>query len=240
MNAALSWVYNIHMESLSDDLKKGKLHHAYLIEGDKNAPLKLLDFFQNEMGFQTRGNPDFWHSHFGTFGIEEGRMLKEMQLRKAAAGERKIFVVSFDFITKEAQNSLLKVIEEPTANTHFFFFTPTSESLLATLQSRMVIIRAENLPKRDRSLAKKFISAPIPERLSMLHAITEAKDKSGALSFLDLLELELRENISRRFSNSAEIFIFEQIIQCRKYLYDRAPSVKMLIEHLSIIVPIVK
>ena len=95
------------------------LHHAYLLEGIAESILKELhEFLEEGLSFHIKGNPDFWHGAFDTFGIDDGRALKEMQSRRPV-GERKIFIVQANFFTREAQNALLKVFEEPTPNTHF-------------------------------------------------------------------------------------------------------------------------
>ena len=45
--------------------------------------------------------------------------------------------------TKEAQNSLLKVLEEPPRNIEFIIISPTKSNLLPTVRSRLPIIKGE-------------------------------------------------------------------------------------------------
>ncbi len=98
-------------------------HHAYIIEGNGPEVMPaLLSFLENEHGVVTRGNPDVWCKEFDSFLIDDGHALKEMQTRKGIDGERKFFIFSFSYITEEAQNTLLKILEEPTEGTHFFIW----------------------------------------------------------------------------------------------------------------------
>ena len=210
------------------------LYHAYFIEGEKTAVLpELYKFFEKQLGFATRGNPDFWSGEYDALGIDEGRWLKESQLKKAC-GERKVFVISVNSITREAQNSLLKVFEEPTPNTHFFIISNSAEFLLPTLKSRLIILSRQK-QDADESVFENFLSKKFNDRIKFLAGIIEDKSKSGAISFLNSLEFALKSKLEINKNNS---HIFEEIIKCRNYLGDRSPSVKLILEHISLLVPV--
>src|SRR3989344_6076027 len=96
-------------------------HHAYAIEGGEKTREKLFETLENEWGIATKGNPDFLYQKFATMSISEARVFKEAAGTKAFSnGGKKIFVIEADSINMPAQNSLLKMFEEPTENTHFF------------------------------------------------------------------------------------------------------------------------
>lgn len=226
------------MEFLRHAYTKGDLHHAYLIEGRSEAVVPaLIDFFETEAKIKTSGNPDFWHGTFETIGIEEGRHIKERQSFTAFSEGIKIFVISAQSITHEAQNALLKVFEEPTPRTHFFLILPSVESLLPTFFSRLLhhVHQSEGL-EADR-LAKKFLPLSPAERIALLSFIIEDKNKALALSFLTSLEKVLRS--SKKNILPEDVAVFDEIITCRSYLQDRSPSVKIILEYLSLIVPLV-
>ncbi len=232
------------MKSLIDTYKKTRtLHHACLLEGDKeNIFTELRDFLENEMNFPVKGNPDFWYGEFDTFGIDDGRGIKELQTRKAVMHERKIFIISANFFTTEAQNSLLKVFEEPTEGTHFFIITQNADTLLPTLRSRMFILPKTALGNcQGRSLeylvdTKEFLKSSKARRLELLKSIIEEKNKSTAISFLNNLEEVLYKKFQGRSLELVSVSL-EEIIRCKKYLNGRSSSVKMLLEHLALVVP---
>ncbi len=218
------------------------LHHAYVIEGERERALKdVFEFLKEKIQFERHGNPDFWHASFDTFGIDEGRDLKEMQLKKSfTENGKKVFVISLNFITREAQNSLLKVFEEPTEGTHFFLIVPSAEIFLPTVRSRVAMLSFDDASgaTTDNSFVKKFMSASPVERLSLLSEIIEEKDKSRAIDFLNELERELYSVWGKKL-DAEKSEIFKQIISCKSYLGDRAPSVKMILEHIALVTPVV-
>ena len=224
---------------LKNQLNKDELHHAYLIEGAGVEILnELYNFLESEVGFSTRGNPDFWYGEFDTFGIDNGRIIKEMQSRRPVEGERKIFIISANFFTTEAQNSLLKVFEEPTEGTHFFIITQNTGTLLPTLKSRMFELSQQTVNKnKELSFIDTFLKSGKSERLAILKDIIDDKNKNSAISFLNNLEIAIHQssNSISKFEKSA--FLFEEIIKCKKYLNGRSASVKIILEHIALVVP---
>lgn len=225
------------MKELANSYKNtGVLHHAYLIEGEHATVLpEICRFCEGELGVTARGNPDFFQVEFDTFGIDDGRLLQELSSRKAVSGGKQIFVIGFMFITREAQNSLLKLFEEPTHDTHFFLITPTAEVLLPTLRSRLFVLTRAGVHDQT-TLAQEFISSGRGKRLALLKDIIEEKDKVAAIKLLAELEVLLRGK-SLVDAEKTKLFALNEIIRGRTYLYDRAPSVKMILEHIAAVTP---
>jgi DNA polymerase III delta prime subunit len=239
-------------------LTKDKLHHAYLFEGTHATVVpEALAFVEQELSMPTRGNPDVLVLEYGTFGIDEGRFLQNLEGLRAAAGGLKIFILTFQFITREAQNAFLKLFEEPLPGTHFFLITPSAEVLLPTLRSRLEIVRhrvsnSNVQPKINghsvsikkggsgSALAEKFLKVAPGKRIDVLAKIIEEKDKAAAIRFLNELETTLHHrnsNVRHRVFNEEERRTFEAIAQARGYLHDTGPSMKMLLEHVALVVP---
>ncbi len=205
----------------------GSLHHAYLIEGDRELVLEALTLFlEGELGVATRGNPDFWQRSFETMGIDEARELATMQQNRSLSGGRKLFLVSADSLTIEAQNSLLKVLEEPTKGTHFFFVMPTSERLLPTLASRLQLVRMDGEGVGSKHKMGDFLRGTPADRAEFLKDILESKDKADALAFVGELERALHSKIDLAHATRDEIFALAEAEKGRQYLLDRSPSIK--------------
>ncbi|AKM84344.1 TPA: hypothetical protein DCZ46_03280 [Candidatus Campbellbacteria bacterium] len=224
---------------------KDSLHHAYLIESDSlEIVAQIINLFEDVLKFSTKNNPDFWFGEFETFGIDDGRKINELQSKKSFNGGKQFFVIKMNFITREAQNSLLKMFEEPTPHTHFFIIMNSSEILLPTLKSRLMLVRPYSESDSEieiEKFAKKFIKSSLAERLEMVKIYfgdskkKEPADKSGAIRFLNELEKQLREDIDFKNVKEKDQIIFNEIMNCRSFLNDRSPSVKMLLEHISVI-----
>jgi hypothetical protein len=217
-----------------------KLHHAYIIEGRKESARRhLFKFLEDEVGISTKANPDFYYRDFENFGIDNGRELKEMATRQAVFGGLKIFSFSFNAITREAQNSLLKLFEEPPSNTLFFAIVPKAHVLLPTLLSRMFIVSLGGA-ERDDDFEKRFLESDTAERLSILKNIIDEKNRSGTLDVLNKIERALYKNADLKNAEKKAIFLFEEIRVLRRYVNTRSPSVKMILEHISLITPVIE
>ena len=211
-------------------------HHAYCLEGDRiSIKNTLFELLEKKLGFKVKANPDFWISEFDTFGIDEGRKITEFQNRKAVSGDRKIIFIGANTITREAQNSLLKTFEEPTPGTHFFLVVPSSEILLPTLKSRLVIQKIDNAGGIESG--EKFLKASKKERLDIAKEMSLNKDKAGTIRLLNQLEKIVRGKVDIKKISPEEIILFETINKFRGYLNDRAPNIKMILEHLALITP---
>ncbi len=229
-----------------------KLHHAYCLEGERENILKrLIKFLENDLKFSVKGNPDFYFGDFDTLGIDEGRSINEMQSRRAVSSPRRIFIIAVNFITREAQNSLLKMFEEPAGGAVFFLIIPSASILLPTLRSRMMIVNlnrdtetggAEKSQKNSSLFdAKKFIKSAIAERLVMVKKIVdqiadEEASRSVAADFLNSVEREILNESGTKDSKRKNLFTFEEIDKCRNYSGDRSPSIKMLLEHAALMI----
>lgn len=223
------------------------LHHAYCITGEAEQTIpRILDFLKQELGFEARGNPDFWRGEYETLGIDEARSIAEASARRAL-GPRKIFIISARALTREAQNALLKTFEEPTPDTHFFLFVPSPALLFPTVRSRLCIISARIDMAADAvSAAGQFLAASLPARLAQTQNLLkelerEKKEKEDRteplvakgriIQFLSALEAALAKDTKANAAALAEV------LTAKKYARDRAPSLKLLLEHLALVLP---
>ena len=217
------------------------LHHAYLIEGERSFVLTELTKFLFDAKVTSAASPDYHLFEFDVFLIEHAHEISQEQTMRGVEGNKKIFILAFNTMTSEAQNALLKTIEEPTEDTHFFFVTRTKETLIPTLRSRMQIMSAEGAPnKKEMKAGEAFLTASLPERLDIIAEYTKAKkdDKSEAKEearvFLVSLEKALYAKLPADPSLAESL---SDVITASKYLSDRAPSLKLLLEHLALSVP---
>jgi DNA polymerase III gamma/tau subunit len=215
-------------------LNTEKLHHAYLLQSSKEAGESFVrEFIAKDLQLEIAGNPDIHFSHFETFGIDDARALKEQGCKKPL-GERQIFSVSFSFITIEAQNALLKLFEEPGEDTHFFLIT--TANLLPTINSRVAILHLEE--RDDIALAKEFLSLGIDDRMKLVderYKYTDSENKkSELLSLLNQIEKVFASKLGK---DTAAVKALDELLELKKYLFDRAPSVKMIAEYLALRLP---
>ncbi|MEK7569774.1 MAG: hypothetical protein AAB500_02720 [Patescibacteria group bacterium] len=208
------------------------LHHAYLIVGDREEVEPLVLDAVRGWGVETRGNPDFCVIEADIFKIEDARALKSLASERGITRSRKVFVVSVNNILHEAQNTLLKLFEEPVPETHFFLVLPETANLLPTFTSRFYLIRHES--ESVGKSAKEFASMTRRARLDFIKKLLEDENetRARAAQFLNGLEAYLHIRVE-----VAGADIFAQIFRAREYLAMPGTSAKNLLESVALSIP---
>jgi len=231
------------MKQIRDTYKKtGRLHHAYAILGDKKkVKEEITTFLAKELKFPVIGNPDFWHGEFNVLKIADSREINEAHVSKPVKHDRKVFIISANFITKDAQNSLLKIFEEPQAGTTFFLILPPGADLLGTLKSRIIFGKGEGVGADDVLSVEEFLGAKVGKRLQIVTKITkDIKDekitKSDAITFLKNIEKYIKASLKQKNAHNARsgsLLAVEDIEKAISYAADESPSMKVILEHLA-------
>lgn len=235
------------MKALKENYKNtGSLHHAYCLVGVKDAIREELhNFLEDSLKMSVQGNPDVWFFNGDALTIDDSRALKIAHTDKSFAKDgKRIFIVSINSMGHEAQNSLLKVLEEPVEGSHFFFILPSSETLLPTLRSRMVIITHESFGGVDTQSdlaqsARDFIKGPLSVRLEFAKMTAEKvsdglKTRAEVADFISCLERELYALSKKKATEAKALAVLKEVLLAKKYINDRSSSVKMLLEHMAL------
>ncbi len=233
--------------SIRDNLDKENLHHAYLIEGGKEeASVEILEWLE-EAGIETRGNPDFVRISLDSLKIEDAFNLREMASEKSFSGGKKIFLLSVNSITGDAQGILLKAFEDPAADTHFFMIVPDASALFPTLLSRFYVISgrengSSSLGNAEKKEAEEFLAMRPAQRIDFLKEFLKEEDnedeesadssRARAGRFLNVLETVLHKKLSPETAP-----VFERIFSVRQYLRMPGSSVKNLMESVALAIP---
>jgi hypothetical protein len=217
-------------------LKDGFFHHIFFLEGDqKETKPALLSLLEEEFSLKPGNNPDFHVGEFLSFGIDESRFLKTMQMRKSFSEDaQKIFIISANSFTLEAQNALLKIFEEPAVDTVFFILISSAQFLLPTLLSRAVVISLYEHEEKFEKI-KKFLKESYAKRLEIV--AETAKDFPRTQIFFEELIRFYYQKGKSTGSTKQEIKVLELTSKYRIYSYARSPSLKMMLEHLALVCP---
>jgi hypothetical protein len=125
-----------------------------------------------------------------SWGIDTSREVATEAYRTDAAGRLRHVVLRASSMTTEAQNALLKILEEPPRGVLFHCLFPPGMALLPTVRSRLltVALPAEEV---DTTIYDALVRLPIAEQLTEVEQHTKEKDtvwieavKRGALSHL--------------------------------------------------------
>jgi hypothetical protein len=213
-------------------MRSSLVGNVQLAAGNAEAIPAVLALLETE-GISTRANPDVYVRAYQRFGIDEARELSERASSRAIAADRRVFIVAAPVMTADAQNALLKTIEEPPGDALFFFIVPSPQTLLATFRSRaqVVEVRAPDVFHEGSVDAKKFLAATPSDRLDMLKPLLEKdaddkRDQGAIITFLSSVE--------RRLGNNPDGL--RALYRARKYIGDKGALVKPLLEQLALLV----
>ena len=105
-------------------------HHAILIFADSLALSGIPDAYLEQ-------GADVLHLIKDRFGIDDARELSEQASQTPFASSVRVFVIATNDVAVEAQNALLKLLEEPPQHARFYLILPPGSFLLPTLRSRL-------------------------------------------------------------------------------------------------------
>ncbi len=179
------------IENLQKDFQSGQFVHAYLFSGAPGVGKRSLANLCAQALYCDRPNRPcgacaecqrFEHgNHPDVFRIRPERsigvdaireLIANIQLRAFADGYKAVIIEQADRMTPQAQNCLLRTLEEPPTNTVFFLTCDVLSAILPTLLSRSRLVRLAPLPKEAmlRRLAAHGIA---PERAVLLEALAQ-------------------------------------------------------------------
>lgn len=169
--------HNDIIQYMKAAIEQGKVSHAYILNGERGAGKKMLArLFAMTLQCETGGSepcgechscrqadtdnhPDvitLTHEKPGTISVDDIRsqINQDIQIRPYS-GKYKIYIIpGADMMTVQAQNALLKTIEEPPEYAILFLLTENEYSLLETIRSRCVILKLRNI---KNTLIKKYL-----------------------------------------------------------------------------------
>lgn len=224
---------------MNQEINWERLHHAYFVVGKREQKDLFVELVSKNSNFVVSGNPDFSIVEVDTFGIDDARELSLWMIEKPFSGEKKIKVVVANSVTSESQNALLKVLEEPTSGSIVFFFVPGVGNLYKTLLSRVLVISKifENKDK-EKSLAQDFLSKSVSLRIEMVQKMQKKDDKEAMKNLVREIEsVFYTKTQNENIKNKSELL--KAVNDSVRFISSRGASTKMILEHLSCILPVV-
>ena len=131
--------------------------------------------------FETDNNPDFkiLEQEGTSIKIEQIRKLTSKVHEKPVVSNRKVYIINnSNTMTKEAQNSLLKTLEEPPEYVTIILITSNENMFLPTIKSRCTKILFNKLTNEElaKILEKEYKYSNIPE---IIFKLADRKHRKG-------------------------------------------------------------
>lgn len=172
-----------------------------------------------------------------SFGIEEVRNIQKVAfLHPKNSPEKAIIINQAEKLTTEAQNALLKILEEPPVHTYVFLSATTENFFLPTILSRCKIIK---LSEETTSSARQgedithqlelILSESIGDKLALAEII--AKDKEGAADWLYEIISLLRQKMFDDATNTLYPKLITQLQEASMMLQTTNINIRTLLEH---------
>lgn len=199
---------------------------AYLIRGGAASREALIAALE-ERGVPMRGNSDTLVQEFETFSIDDARALTAFASFKPL-GERKIILISAQAMTREAQNALLKVVEEGVGHSIFFFILEAGVPVLPTLLSRCVVLKEDTADAKREMLGATFLALSYKERVARAEKFGKDSDREGARALMRSL---LAQREEKKFSKK----VLRDLLDADHYLQLSGSSPKGVIGHLALV-----
>lgn len=232
-------------------------HQSFVIEAEaKEGVAAAQAWVEKELNIKVEGNPDVVVLRYGLFSVADARRVTELAAGVAFAGESKVVIIAASRAYHEAQNALLKVFEEPPAGTYLFFILPSLGGLLPTLRSRVqVLSRMSDIscPTLDvghdmsdiLEIVIEFLKGTKEKRSAIIKRLTSGKDdekkrelRDEAIALVNGIEAAAYEAMQKeRGDGEAIAALLSDIATLRIHLYDRSAPVKMILEHLALVIP---
>lgn len=222
-----------------------ELYHSYVIEGDPTIlPFDLLKFLESK-NYVEKQNPDTFIQIYDSFTVEDSKRIKQWHSEKGISLGKHICIIGTKFINHDAERTLLKIIEEPSTNSHFFIIVPNSQILLDTIISRVHVIKTiEEQNELNQKNTKDFITSPKVKRIDMIAKMIDTHEddvgsggiRYSAIKFINGLENIIYEKWKSDKNNKELQFSLEELSKAREYLSLPGSSVKMVLEHIALVI----
>ncbi|KKQ34243.1 MAG: polymerase III subunit delta'' protein [candidate division WS6 bacterium GW2011_GWA2_37_6] len=173
------------------------ISHTTIFETKDNKSREVLEAINSILG-STENNPDFYELQATegrqSIGIEQTReMITWLQFKPYQSTNKLAIIRNAEQLTEQAQNSLLKTLEEPPTHSYIFLLTRNHRSLLSTILSRARLVRLKKEKGKtgleEEKPLTEVIDAPIQEKLKWINATVGIKDpverKNTIYQFLD-------------------------------------------------------
>lgn len=221
-------------------------HHAFAIEAEAEAGIKeALAWAERELNMQVQRNPDVVIVRYGLLSVADARSIIETASSMPVAGAHKIIVMAASRAYHEAQNALLKLFEEPPEGVYLFLVVPSLGTLLPTLRSRVQTLEDTEGSKQKTNIpeiAEEFLKASREKRSAMIKKIVAHQSGDAALAREEALAIAngveaIAYQKFQKQRHGEAVTLLSDIAVLRGYLYDRSAPVRMILEHLSLVIP---
>ncbi len=230
-------------DTLEKSIQNGNTSHSYLFVGIQGIGKKKLaiEFAESilatgnekESQLKSDNHPDFLliEPNGNSIKIEQIRYLQKKIQEKPILSNQKVYIINdADSMTQEAQNCLLKTLEEPPEFAKLILIGNSENAFLPTIKSRCMILLFNQIEDNEikQFMAEKYgMNSITPNQLEMFQgSIGKAilvKDKQA--------EYENVENMIEKLDKKDLI----EILKLAESLYKSKEEIYEILEYINIL-----
>lgn len=237
---------------LKETITKGNILHSYMFFGTEGIGKKLfaLEFAkmilcENQKNspcekckscieFDSNNNPDFFfiEPDGNSIKIDQIRNMQKGILEKPIISSKKVYIINnAETMTKEAQNCLLKTLEEPQEYVVIILIVSDENSMLPTIKSRCIKIFFEKISDEN-------LKTYIKEKIGDVH-FEESMIKLSEGSIGKCIEISKKQEILKKiedFINNIENMDEVQIINASSYFNENKEDINLILDYIYILI----
>ena len=222
--------------TLEKSIKTNQITHSYLMIGIQGIGKKLLakEYAKEILGSNDIiNNPDFLciEPDGNSIKIEQIRNLQKEIQEKPIISNKKVYIIDdADLMTKEAQNCLLKTLEEPPEFAIIILIGSNENAFLPTIKSRCMILHFNILSDLE-------IKSYLQEQYNELNVTQSMLDIAGGSIGRAINLKDKQEQYSKveEIINNLDKKDLIDIVQASEILYKSKDDINDILDYINII-----
>lgn len=234
---------------LEKSIKLNKFSHSYIFWGTEGIGKKLIakEFAKNILclekkencncksciEFDSDNNPDFQliEPNEGKVKIEQIREMQRKVAEKPIISNKKVYIIdNSETMTTEAQNCLLKTLEEPPEYITIILICSNEDNLLSTIKSRCTRMYFEPI---NTEKIKKYIEQNYPDQEISDDIINLSQGSIGKVIKLNENK-NIYENIEKILLSMQTNDLIE-IVQMSEEIYKAKEEISSILDYMNVI-----
>lgn len=207
-------------------------HHARVFVANTLSTADLEDDLHSP-------GSDIVHISRDKLRIADVKEIKKYAYQRPAHRQYVDIVMFGEIYLPEAQNALLKLLEEPPNSTRFTLVVKDLQQILPTVRSRLSLCgshsdRAEN----SESSSSTFLQHTPAERIKIIGDLAKDKDNKSMHTILQQCASVISTLSEPRTRQAAHNY--HTLVTVMHYSQQNGSSLKMLLEYVALLLPVMK
>lgn len=237
-------------EILNNAVINNRVLHSYMFIGTRGIgkylfakafAKKILCMSDNKpckeckscLEFDNNNHPDYYEIEplEGSIKIEQIRKMQQKVLEKPIVSSKKIYIIrESDKMTDEAQNCLLKTLEEPPAHLIIILIAENESRMLSTIKSRCTKVSFKPIQNNLilNYLQKNYGIASVSENIFGLFN----GSIGNAIDYID--KKEMYEEVEKAFSNIEQTNILD-VLNKLDCLYSNKENIHDVLDYINVL-----